>query len=138
MTTFSKSLVFTTTMLVSTTVLYLAFSRKVITPTIQIHGNHIPINSNTRILRSCLYTEEMKRERKMNPKKNKKKVRFEEDVKETREKSEVMMKEKQRNQNRVNSNCGNETQKNRGMPANRINLYNGILRERVYRMESCH
>ncbi|MCI31938.1 hypothetical protein A2U01_0053150, partial [Trifolium medium] len=81
---------------------------------------------------------EMKRERKMNPKKNKKKVRFEEGVKETREKSEVMMKEKQRNQNRVNSNCKNETQKNRGMPANRISLYNGILRERVYRMESCH
>jgi hypothetical protein len=74
----------------------------------------------------------------MNPKKNKKKVRFEEGVKETREKSEVMMKEKQRKRNRVKSNCRNETQKIRGMPANRITLYKGILRERVYRMESGH
>jgi hypothetical protein len=80
----------------------------------------------------------MKRQRKMNPKKNKKKVRFEEGVKETREKSEVVMKEKQRKRNRVKSNCRNETQKIRGMPANRITLYKGILRERVYRMESGH
>ncbi|WJX74906.1 hypothetical protein P8452_58506 [Trifolium repens] len=138
MTSFSKSLVFTTTMLVSSTVLYLAFSRKIITPTFQIHGNHVSMDSNTINLRSCLYTEEMKRQRKMNPKKNKKKVRFEEGVKETREKSEVMMKEKQRKRNRVKSNCRNETQKIRGMPANRITLYKGILRERVYRMESGH
>ncbi|KAK2371565.1 cytochrome P450 family protein [Trifolium repens] len=125
-------------MLVSSTVLYLAFSRKIITPTFQINGNHVSMDSNTINLRSCLYTEEMKRQRKMNPKKNKKKVRFEEGVKETREKSEVMMKEKQRKRNRVKSNCRNETQKIRGMPANRITLYKGILRERVYRMESGH
>ncbi|KAK2425433.1 cytochrome P450 family protein [Trifolium repens] len=125
-------------MLVSTTVLYLAFSRKIITPAIQIHGNHVSMDSNTINLCSCLYTEEMKRERKMNPKKNKKKVRFEEGVKETREKSEVICKEKQRKQNRVNSNCRNETQKNHGMPANRITLYKGILRERDYRMENRH
>ena len=71
----------------------------------------------------------------MNSKKNKKKVRFEESVKEVREKSEIAKKEKQRKRNRVHSNCRNETTKTRVIPANRMALYNGILRDRVHRIE---
>jgi len=71
----------------------------------------------------------------MNTKKNKKKVSFEESVKEVREKSEVAKREKQRKRNRVHSSCRSETTKTRGIPANRMALYNGILRDRVHRIE---
>ncbi|XP_058774091.1 uncharacterized protein LOC131648349 [Vicia villosa] len=131
MTCFSQGLVFTTAMVVSTTMLYLVFSKQKHNPSFQIQGNHA--------LRSCLYSEEKKRERKMNTKKSKKKVRFAESVKEEREKkSEVVRKEKQRKRNRVYSgNCRSETLKSRGIPANRVALFNGILRDRVHRMECC-
>ncbi|XP_058774081.1 uncharacterized protein LOC131648340 [Vicia villosa] len=131
MTCFSQGLVFTTAMVVSTTMLYLVFSKQKNNPSFQIQGNHV--------LRSCLYSEEKKKERKMNTKKSKKKVRFAESVKEEREKkSEVVRKEKQRKRNRVySSNCRSETSKSRGIPANRIALFNGILRDRVHRMECC-
>lgn len=99
MTSLSQGLVFTTAMLVSSTMLYLAFSKHKINPSFQILGDHVSQDSNTQILRSCLYSEEKKRERKMNTKKNKKKVRFEESVKEVREKSEIAKKEKQRKRN---------------------------------------
>lgn len=68
-------------------------------------------------------------------KKKKKNVRFEESVKEVKEKSEIIRKEKQRKRNRVQNNCKNETQKIRGIPANRIALYNGILRDQRHRMQ---
>ncbi|AES68147.1 hypothetical protein MtrunA17_Chr2g0333051 [Medicago truncatula] len=135
MTSLSQGLVFTTAMLVSSTMLYLAFSKHKINPSFQILGSHVSHDPHTQILRSCLYSEEKKRERKMNSKKNKKKVRFEESVKESREKSEVAKKEKQRKRNRVHSNCRSEATKTRGIPANRMALYNGILRDRVHRIE---
>ncbi|CAL5199795.1 unnamed protein product [Lathyrus oleraceus] len=133
MTSFSQGLVFTTAMVVSSTMLYLVFSRQNNNPnpSFQIQGNHV--------LRSCLYSEEKKRERKMNTKKTTKKVRFEESVNQEREKkSEVVRKEKQRKRNRVYGNCRSETSKSRGIPANRIALFNGILRDRVHRIECCH
>lgn len=75
----------------------------------------------------------------MNTKKTTKKVRFEESVNQEREKQiEVVRKEKQRKRNRVYGNCRSETSKSRGIPANRIALFNGILRDRVHRMECCH
>lgn len=75
----------------------------------------------------------------MNTKKTTKKVRFEESVNQEREKkSEVVRKEKQRKRNRVYGNCRSETLKSRGIPANRIALFNGILRDRVHRIECCH
>ncbi|XP_016173991.1 uncharacterized protein LOC107616553 [Arachis ipaensis] len=121
MASISQGIVFTTAMVLSSTVLYLAFSRH------KIH-HHSP-QSNNQILRSCLSSEEKKRERKLS-KKKKKRVQFAENVKERIGKSE----EEQRKQNRVSSrssNCRNV----REMPANRIALYNGILRDRVHRME---
>ncbi|RDY04157.1 hypothetical protein CR513_12156, partial [Mucuna pruriens] len=108
----SQGILLTTAMLLSTSLLYVAFSRQKTTPSFQIH------HSNKPTLRSCLYSEEKKRERK-----KKKKVKFAENVKEGRE------------QKRVTSNCRDETSESGGMPANRMALYNGILRDRVHRTE---
>ncbi|CAJ1955074.1 unnamed protein product [Sphenostylis stenocarpa] len=117
MASISQSLVLTSAMLLSTTLLYVAFSRQKTTPSFQIH------HSNKPTLRSCLYSEEKKKEKK----KTKKKVKFADSVKkEGRERKE---------ENRVSNNCRDETSDCVGMPANRIALYNGILRERVHRME---
>ncbi|TKY48076.1 hypothetical protein E2542_SST25490 [Spatholobus suberectus] len=115
MASISQGLVLTTAMLLSTSLLYLAFSRQRTTPSFQIH------HSNKPTLRSCLYSEEKKRERK----KKKKKVKFADSVKEARERGEVGK------QKRVSSNCRHETSESGGMPANRIALYNGILRDRM-------
>ncbi|KAG5137259.1 hypothetical protein JHK82_021990 [Glycine max] len=135
----SQGLVFTTAMLVSTTVLYLAFSRQKTSPPFQISRNSNSLHSNKKILRSCIYSEEKKRERK----KNKKKVKFAENVmvKEVERVSNEKNREKQGRQNRVSlssNECRSEIPKKREMPANRIALYNGILRDRVHRMSCCH
>lgn len=80
----------------------------------------------------CWFAEEKKRERKI--KRKKKRVQFADNVMEGREMSEEV-REKQGKQNRVvSSNCRHETSKNRGIPANRIALYNGILRDKVHKM----
>lgn len=68
-----------------------------------------------------LHTEEKKRERK---KKKKKKVKFADSVKEGRE----------RNEQRSNSRQSGGMP----MPANRMALYYGILRNRVHRIECSH
>ena len=69
------------------------------------------------------FAEEKKREKG----KTKKKVKFADSVKkEGRERKEVK---------RVSNNCRDETSDWVGMPANRVALYNGILRERVHRTE---
>lgn len=82
--------------------------------------------------------EEKKRERK----KNKKRVKFAEKVmvKEVERISGGKNIEEQGMENRVvsSSECRNEIAENREMPANRIALYNGILRDRGYRMACCH
>ncbi|KAK7325244.1 hypothetical protein VNO77_29403 [Canavalia gladiata] len=130
MASISQGLVLTTAMLVSSTVLYLAFSRNKTTSSFLLHSNSDSHHSNKPILRSCLYSEEKKKERKKN-----KKVQFADNVKEAGERSEVVSEEKQSKQNRVSSICRHETSETRGIPANRIALYNGILRDRVHRME---
>ncbi|XP_020227753.1 uncharacterized protein LOC109808962 [Cajanus cajan] len=112
----SQGLVLTTAMLLSTTLFYVAFSWHKATPSsFQIHHPNKPT------LRSCLYSEEKKRERK-----KKKKVKFAENVKDGRERNE---------EKRVSRNCRHETSESSGMQANRMALYNGILRDRVHRME---
>jgi len=69
------------------------------------------------------FAEEKKREKK----KTKKKVKFADSVKkEGRERTE---------EKRASNNCRDETSDCTGMPANRVALYNGILRERVHRTE---
>ncbi|MQL41550.1 hypothetical protein EI012_26955 [Escherichia coli] len=63
----------------------------------------------------------------------KKRVKFADNVMEAREMREEV-RGKQRKQNRVSSNCRHETLEHRRMPANRITLYNGILRDKVHKM----
>ncbi|MED6143596.1 hypothetical protein PIB30_007541 [Stylosanthes scabra] len=124
MASISQGIVFTTAMVLSSTVLYLAFSR---------HKNtlHHSPQSNNHVLRSCLSSEQKKRQRKLSNKKKNKRVQFAENIVEIIERSE---EEEERNWKRVasrSSNCRNVPE----MPANRIALYNGILRDRVHRME---
>ncbi|TKY64560.1 hypothetical protein E2542_SST14458 [Spatholobus suberectus] len=138
MASISQGLVFTTAMVFSTTLLYLAFSRQKTSLPFQILGNSNSPHPNKQILRSCIYSDEKKRERKKN---KKKKVKFAENVmvKEEARDTNEKNREKQGRQNRVSSGaCTNEIQENREMPANRIALYNGILRDRVQRMACCH
>ncbi|KAK7255240.1 hypothetical protein RIF29_28646 [Crotalaria pallida] len=135
MASISNGLVLTTAMVVSTTVLYLAFSRhKTHSPSFQIPTNS---NPNKQILRSCLCSEEKRRERK----KMKKRVKFAENVmlKEER-KIDEKIKEERRMQNRVSNsgNCRNGSMENRGMPENRVALYKGMLRDRGNRIACCH
>lgn len=56
MASFSQGIVFTTAMVLSSTVLYLAFSRQKATPQFKIHGVSDSQESNKQILRSCLYS----------------------------------------------------------------------------------
>ncbi|XP_020227999.1 uncharacterized protein LOC109809172 [Cajanus cajan] len=125
MASISQGLVFTTAMLFSSTLLYFAFSRQNTSP-----------HSNKQLLRSCIYSEEKKRERR-----GKKKVKFAENVMVKEEETDCNdgNREKQGKRNRVSrSECINEVAENREMPANRVALYNGILRDRVQRMACCH
>nr|AFK34760.1 unknown [Medicago truncatula] len=114
-------------MVVSTTVLYLTFCKQKNSSTFQFHET--PNSENKPILRSCLYTEEKKREKR----RNKKKVKFSENV------MVKEFREKPGKKNRVSINeCRNEIPETKAMPANRVALYNGILRDRVQRMGCCH
>ncbi|KAI4355742.1 hypothetical protein L6164_004488 [Bauhinia variegata] len=119
-------------MLISSTVIYIAFYWQKASPTFQLSGNSNSQEPNKQVLRSCLFTEEKKRERKN----KKKKVKFAENVK---EESVIQAteehKEEQRKPKRVSRSCRNEIPEIRRMPANRIALYNGILRDRVNRMQ---
>ncbi|KAL9304517.1 hypothetical protein ACSQ67_021780 [Phaseolus vulgaris] len=108
MASISQGLVFTSAMLFSTTLLYLAFSKHKSSPQFQI-----PSDSNKQILRSCIYSVER-------------------DSKEEN-------REEQGRQNRVSaSECKRENPRNGEIPANRVALYNGILRDRGQRMACCH
>ncbi|XP_030526217.1 uncharacterized protein LOC115737930 [Rhodamnia argentea] len=122
----SPSLVLATTAVaaVSTTVLFLAFSW---------HKRPFPDQEPLppeQILRSCLCSDGKKKERK----KKKKKVRFAADVKEPRGNGdEFRTKMKNiRKSSPVERSCRTE------VPANRIALYSGILRDRANRMECSH
>ncbi|KAK4267540.1 hypothetical protein QN277_024309 [Acacia crassicarpa] len=133
MASISQGLVLTTAMLISSTVLYLGFLRQKTFPLPHLRCGS---NSNSKqALRPCLYSEEKKRGSK-----KKKRVKFADNVKEETE-TEIKKKDlrgKQRKQNRASSSCRHETPEIRGMPENRIALYNGILRDRVHRLEySC-
>ncbi|RDX72395.1 hypothetical protein CR513_48127, partial [Mucuna pruriens] len=124
MASISQGLMFTTAMVLSTTALYLAFSRPKTSTPFQIPPNsNSSHSSNKQIVRSCIYSEEKKKERR----KNKKKVKFAENV---------MVKEVERDNKEEKRVTSSEC--NREMPANRIALYNGILRDRVQRMACCH
>ncbi|KAH7565047.1 hypothetical protein ACOSP7_020869 [Xanthoceras sorbifolium] len=117
----SQSVVLATAMVVSSTVLFLAFSK-------QKPANYVSQNSSStkQTLRSCLYSEGKKR--------RKKRVHFAENVKETAGNGEEYRREqsKKLTTKKVDSNCRNQIPE---MPPNRIALYNGILRDRVHGIE---
>ncbi|XVE89101.1 hypothetical protein DITRI_Ditri19aG0123400 [Diplodiscus trichospermus] len=118
----SQGLVLATAMVVSSTVIFFTFSRQ----------KTLSLPKQT--LRSCLSPEGKKKEKK------KKKVQFAENVKESKGNGEEYRKERNKKlttaaattagrSTKVDRFCRNE------MPANRIALYNGILRDRVHKME---
>ncbi|XP_022720857.1 uncharacterized protein LOC111278526 [Durio zibethinus] len=111
----SQGLVLATAMVVSSTVIFFTFSRQ---------KNLSPPKQT---LRSCLSSVGKKKDKK------KKKVQFAESVKETSGNGDKKLiaatattAGRSRNVDRI---CRNE------IPANRIALYNGILRDRLHKME---
>ncbi|CAG7867945.1 unnamed protein product [Brassica rapa] len=121
----SHGVVIATAMVFSSTALFLTISR-------QLSGNHQ--TSDQQILRPCLCSEEKKKQRK-----KKKKVKFAENVKEPkgngeeyrrkRESLRINVPEPVIKPDKTGSVCRND------MPANRIALYNGILRDRDHRVQ---
>ncbi|XP_050383115.1 uncharacterized protein LOC126799896 [Argentina anserina] len=110
----SQGLVLATAMAISSTLVFLAFSRKQTLPEPQIATNQTPT------LRSCLSSGDKKRDRK------KKKVRFAENVEEKKILERVM--ESSSSSKRVERSCRNQ------IPENQVALYNGIRRDRVQRL----
>ncbi|XP_022153638.1 uncharacterized protein LOC111021094 [Momordica charantia] len=119
----SQGLVIATAMVVSTTALFLAFSKP----------DKIPLPSS-KSLRSCFSSDDKNKNKKK--KKKKKKVRFAEDVKEPSGNGEEYRKEHdeklamaENRERRRRISCRNQ------IPPNRVALYNGILKQRSHRME---
>ena len=156
MASISQGLLFTTAMVVSSYLLYLAFHKHKPFPPFQVSCNSSSQKSSKEILRSCLSSGKQRSSAFFylfsfpcsgenifrlwclhdrfgfsgKETKKKKKVKFADNVRESLEKPrKENMKLK-----RVPSNCRTNIPENRGMPANRIALYNGILRDRVHRM----
>ncbi|KAJ0031677.1 uncharacterized protein LOC116110588 [Pistacia vera] len=115
---------------VSGTVILLAFRLQKSSPTTQFSIDRIPHDSpQVQVLRSCISSEGKKRE-----KKKKKRVHFAEDVvdprgngKEFRKQHSVIRKV---SLSSSSSSSPSEFKRSGGMPANRVALYNGILRDR--------
>ncbi|XP_022979503.1 uncharacterized protein LOC111479184 [Cucurbita maxima] len=118
----SQGLVIATAMVVSSTALFLAFSK---------HHKINPLPSKA-LLSSCFSSDKRKKK-----KKKKKKVRFAEDVKEPKGNGEEYRREhdervgmaERRRTTTSSSCCRNE------IPANRVALYNGMLKQRSLRTQ---
>ncbi|KAL6974210.1 hypothetical protein U1Q18_028395 [Sarracenia purpurea var. burkii] len=129
----SQGVVLATAMAVSGTVILLALRLQKSFPATQFL-------SQPPLPRSCISSEGKKREKKR--KKKKKKVQFAEDVVEPVGNSEEFRKQHSSNRNTnsdassLNSSSmleGREEESRSEMPANRVALYNGILRDRLVR-----
>ncbi|XP_022955913.1 uncharacterized protein LOC111457756 [Cucurbita moschata] len=117
----SQGLVIATAMVVSSTALFLAFSK---------HHKINPLPSKS-LLSSCFSSDEKNKKKK---KKKKKKVRFAEDVKEPKGNGEEYRREHDERvamaERRTSSSCCRNE-----IPANRVALYNGILKQRSLRTQ---
>ncbi|XP_010250113.1 PREDICTED: uncharacterized protein LOC104592440 [Nelumbo nucifera] len=124
----SQGVVLATAMAVSGTVILLAFCRQKPLPTTQFA---VAQNSDSTrpVLRSCISSDGKKRDKK------KKRVHFAEDVVDPIGNSEEFRREHSRKSLTLNQACRSENRSvAQGMPANRMVLYNGILRDRLQRM----
>ncbi|XP_065867323.1 uncharacterized protein [Euphorbia lathyris] len=114
----SQAVVLGAAMAVSSTVLFIAFSKH----------KTFPSRPTTPNLRSCLSSDEKRKEKS---KKKKKRVKFAENVKDTKGNGEEYRKGKEKDSiTKIDRICRNDINK---IPANRLALYNGILRDRVHR-----
>ncbi|CAK9177207.1 unnamed protein product [Ilex paraguariensis] len=126
----SQGAVLATAVAVSGTVILLAFRlQKSSSPTTQFSINLIP-RSPSSVPRSCISSDGKKREKK------KKRVHFAEDVVDPTGNGEAYRKLHSNIHHSQTSPENSSALKNgagvqRGMPANRAALYNGILRDRV-------
>ncbi|KAI3928746.1 hypothetical protein MKW98_024347 [Papaver atlanticum] len=129
----SHGVAFATAMAVSGTVIILAICRS---PKLSLSVSEFPNKSDDpQNLRSCISSEEKKkREKKM-----KKRVHFAEDVIDPVGNSKDFRREQKKSSSssfkKNDQDCGRSQQgKARGIPPNRLALYNGILRDREHRM----
>ncbi|KDP37091.1 hypothetical protein JCGZ_06147 [Jatropha curcas] len=111
----SQGLVLATAMVVSSTVLFLAFTKQKTDLQPQTSKN-LDSQSPTQSLRSCLLSSENVKDTKRNGEDYRRK------------------KGKENSTTKFDRICRNEIP-GIEMPANRIALYNGILRDRVHRIE---
>ncbi|KAL1563403.1 hypothetical protein AAHA92_05873 [Salvia divinorum] len=117
----SQSVVLATAMAVSGTVILLAARRHQKPPSTTAHFPLPP---------SCIISSSDEGKKR---KKKKKKVHFAEDVVDPRGNSEEYRKSQKANFNKYsNSTTLNKGRRIQEMPANRLALYNGILRDRVH------
>ncbi|XP_044471468.1 uncharacterized protein LOC123200362 [Mangifera indica] len=111
---------------VSGTVILLAFRLQKSSPTTQFPLDRIPHDSSqVQVLRSCISTEGKK-----GKKKKKKRVQFAEDVVDPRGNGKEFRRQVLSRVSSSSSSSTSEFKKTGGMPANRVALYNGILRDR--------
>ncbi|KAG6665358.1 uncharacterized protein LOC122301120 [Carya illinoinensis] len=127
MSSISQGLVLATAMFISSTALFLAYCRqKSFTPTQLSETQNSQQPDKQIVLRSCLYSD-----------KKMKKVQFAENAKDPRGNGEECRKEHMK-RSKVEMGCRSELRRMSGMPENRVALYNGILKERVQKMQcSC-
>ncbi|KAF5741738.1 hypothetical protein HS088_TW10G00743 [Tripterygium wilfordii] len=125
----SQGVALATAMVVSCTAIYLAFSSPKPIKTLDSQ----PPSPN---LRSCLCKDDQRKRRNS---RKKKRVQFAESVKETEGNGEEYRRARENNKNnsntRIQKSCRNEFPETQKIPANRAALYNGILRDRVHRLQ---
>ncbi|KAL3840972.1 hypothetical protein ACJIZ3_025563 [Penstemon smallii] len=123
----SQGLVLATAMAVSagTVILFDHFREKHFLPFLIHRNNQDSSLGEKKLLKSCLSSGEQRKGKK-------KRVKFADDVKDSRGNGELYRKERRKSAENQSHSCGVIEFKN--MPGNRVALYSGILKNRVQRM----